>query len=107
MPCMNSTSAADFGGRAARVDGGSLLLGAPGAPGCTTTGCPGLVCCAHMVRTQFEDKPAARTARITNVEMYCEVGSPWTETRIWRGVRGRMFIQTRKQSFHETGNSST
>ena len=38
MACMNSTSAADRGGRLALVEGGSVLVGIPGAPGCTTTG---------------------------------------------------------------------
>jgi len=35
---MNATSAGERGGGVALVDGGSLLLGSPGAPGCTTTG---------------------------------------------------------------------
>ena len=49
MPCMNSTSACDRGGSVAFVvDDGSVLLGWPGAPGCTTTGFAGPVCCAHM-----------------------------------------------------------
>src|SRR5438445_11385878 len=47
MPCMNSTSACDRGGSVALVDGGSVLLGLPGAPGCTTTGVAESVCCAH------------------------------------------------------------
>ena len=47
MPCMNSTSAWDLGGSVAFVDGGSLLLGLPGAPGCTTTGVAGSVCRAR------------------------------------------------------------
>src|SRR5215470_877409 len=49
MPCMNSTSACDFGGSVAVVDGGSLLLGLPGAPGCTTMEVAESVCCAHAV----------------------------------------------------------
>src|SRR5579859_1697850 len=56
MPCMNSTSAADRGGSVARVEGGSFILGLPGAPGCTTTGVAGLLCCA---RGGEETKPAA------------------------------------------------
>src|SRR5215470_8461115 len=35
---MKATSAGDFGGTAALVEGGRVLLGCPGAPGCTTTG---------------------------------------------------------------------
>src|SRR5215469_12328727 len=37
MPCMNSASAVDAGGRTALVEEGNFLLGDPGAPGCTTT----------------------------------------------------------------------
>src|SRR6266853_2648851 len=48
MPCMNSTSACDRGGSVGLVDGGSVRLGLPGAPGCTTTGFAGSVCCAHL-----------------------------------------------------------
>src|SRR5882724_477679 len=47
MPCMNSTSACDRGGSFAVADGGRLLLGLPGAPGCTTTGGAGSVSCAR------------------------------------------------------------
>jgi len=47
MPCMNSTSAGDLGGSVPFVDGGSVLLGLPGAPGCTTTGVAGSVCGAR------------------------------------------------------------
>src|SRR5271154_5632250 len=57
MPCMNSTSACDRAGKTPLVDGGSVLLGFPGAPGCTTTGpAAGFDCCP---RTAKESKPAA------------------------------------------------
>src|SRR5216684_3572156 len=55
MPCMNSTSACDRGGSVALVDGGSVLLGLPGAPGCTTTGFAGSVCCERETERK---KPA-------------------------------------------------
>src|SRR5258708_4288650 len=48
MPCMKSTFAGDRGGSVALVDGGSVLLGLPGAPCCTTTGFAGSVCPAHI-----------------------------------------------------------
>src|SRR5229473_1541215 len=48
MPCMNSTSACDRGGSLALVDVGRVLLGLPGAPGCTITGVAGSVCCDHI-----------------------------------------------------------
>ena len=38
MPCMKATSAAERCGKVGLVDAGSVLLGWPGAPGCTTTG---------------------------------------------------------------------
>jgi hypothetical protein len=41
------------------VDGGSVLLGLPGAPGCTTTGVAGSACCA---RTEQQKKPVAEFA---------------------------------------------
>lgn len=46
MPCMNSTSAGEGGGRTGREDGGNVLVGEPGGPGCTTTGVNGSVFCA-------------------------------------------------------------
>src|SRR5580704_7208793 len=63
MPCMKSTSACDRGGSAARVDGGSVLLGFPGAPGCTTTGGGAeSVCCACAAK---QKKPVATLAART------------------------------------------
>src|SRR6266403_868442 len=56
MPCMNSTSACDRSGSVALVDGGSTLLGLPGAPGCTTTGVPGSVCCADIAPQIADEK---------------------------------------------------
>src|SRR6202051_4661639 len=61
MPCMNSTSACDRGGSVALVDGGRVLLGLPGAPGCTTTGVAGSLCCAHIAdgKNPGEEKKTA------------------------------------------------
>src|SRR6202050_2537870 len=59
MPCMNSTSAFDHCGGAPFVVGGSVLLGFPGAPGCTTTGAAESPCCA---RAPHHIKPAATLA---------------------------------------------
>src|ERR1700683_416304 len=59
MPCMNSTSACDHCGGAPFVVGGSVLLGFPGAPGCTTTGGAGSLCCA---RTAHQKNPVAPPA---------------------------------------------
>src|SRR5260370_22741002 len=47
IPCMNSTSAAESGGSVACVEAGKVLVGSPGAPGCTTAGVGGSpACCA-------------------------------------------------------------
>ena len=54
MPCMNSTSFADKGGRLARVDEGKVRVGCPGAPGCTTTGLDDCAC----VQTEIANKRA-------------------------------------------------
>lgn len=64
MPCMNSTSACESGGRVALVEDGSVLLGFPGAPGCTTTGLLESFCCDATA----EDAPAKpdETARQRN-----------------------------------------
>lgn len=60
MPCVNSTSACDRGGSAALVEGGSVLLGLPGAPGCTITGGGAeSTCCA---RAGEENKPVVTFA---------------------------------------------
>src|SRR5260370_1585370 len=55
MPWTDSTSAFVRGGSVPLVDGGSVLLGLPGAPGCTTTGVARSVCCAYAGE---EKKPA-------------------------------------------------
>src|ERR1700691_6507440 len=51
MPCVNATSAGERAGSTPFVDGGRILLGFPGAPGCTTTGAVAeSVCCARKAR---------------------------------------------------------
>jgi hypothetical protein len=56
MPCINSTSFWESGGREALVDDGNDLVGWPGAPGCTTT-CP-----------EIKVEKKNRDAAITNSE---------------------------------------
>jgi hypothetical protein len=47
IPCINATSAGDTCGTVGRVEGGSVRLGSPGAPGWTTTeGAAGVSFCA-------------------------------------------------------------
>src|SRR5260370_1536089 len=68
MPCINSTAACDRGGRVALVDGGSVLLGLPRAPGCTTTGFAASPCCAHAPEQKRppEQKKLAGTLAASN-----------------------------------------
>jgi len=51
---MNCTFAGEVGGSVARVDGGNVRVGSPGAPGWTTTGAGGADCCAES----SENNPA-------------------------------------------------
>jgi hypothetical protein len=104
---MNSTSAAAFGGRAARVDGGRILVGAPGGPGCTTTGGE-VVCCPYAVIGKMADRPAARNAHPRKVRRNRIFGIRLEHTGTGEAdVKGKIFIQTGKQFFHETENCST
>ena len=56
---MNCTSAGEAGGSVALVVGGRVRVGLPGAPGWTTTGVDGAVCCAQ---TRKENKLARELA---------------------------------------------
>ena len=64
IPCMNCTSAGERGGSVALVDGGKVRVGWPGAPGWTTTGVAGLVCCAQ---TGSENNNASVLPAITPI----------------------------------------
>ena len=67
---MNSTSADDRGGRLALVDEGSVLLGIPGAPGCTTTDFPGEVCCERVNDgEESKEMSVPRKAQFRNVKL--------------------------------------
>ena len=102
---MNSTSAGDRGGRMAGVDDGSVLLGAPGAPGCTTTGFAGSACCARATG----EKETAETLAASNVlntipRTEPDLGSQRKRSCLRRDVRGKSFIWTRRKSCHKIGN---
>jgi len=47
---MNCTSAEEAGGSVALVVEGRVRVGLPGAPGWTTTGVAGAVCCAQTLK---------------------------------------------------------
>jgi hypothetical protein len=69
IPCMNSTSAADRGGSSPFVVAGSVLLGLPGAPGCTTVGASASLCCARVPHgTKTAASIAARSMAPLNTE---------------------------------------
>src|ERR1041384_3624777 len=67
MPCMNSTSACERGGSAAFVEGGSVLLGLPGALGCTTMGFDKSFCCEDTAEDKTPARPRNTTRRRNGV----------------------------------------
>src|ERR1700688_765217 len=104
MPCMNSTSAGERGGRAARVEDGNVLVGAPGAPGCTTTGFAESLFCARAAgENKTAETLAARKARITTLR--AEPGFGFTlnlKTGLSSiGWEGESFIWTRSTCCRE------
>src|SRR5271165_5400156 len=107
MPCINATSAEDRGGRVGRVDDGNALLGAPGAPGCTTTGFAGSARCAPAAaERKTAATPAASHARITTPRTEPALALPLQRKPpcLQSGVMGTIFIWTRTKSFPETTN---
>src|SRR5712692_7916853 len=92
MPCMNSTSFAELGGSVALVDGGSVRVGWPGAPGCTTTGVPGSACCAQ---TGSENKPARVLAATSPLR---HAAPPITDWSLRWPLKGKDFIGANGQA---------
>src|SRR5580692_11308389 len=86
MPCMNSTSAREVGGSSPLVDGGRVLLGLPGAPGCTTTGVVPLACWACAGE---ENKPLGAVAASS---MPQSAATPLAERRL--------LVQQKRWNFH-------
>ncbi|HEY6968953.1 MAG TPA: hypothetical protein VJA94_07110 [Candidatus Angelobacter sp.] len=85
---MKSTSAWDLGGSFAVVDGGSFLLGLPGAPGWTITG-GAAACCA---RAEEQKKyPGPLTPRNT-LETTANARAGRSLCVIARQYRGRLGI---------------
>src|SRR3981189_2372129 len=71
MPFMNSTSACDRGGSVPFVVGGNVLLGLPGAPGCTITGFAPSASCARTLegkRPPGQKKPAEQKKTAEAIE---------------------------------------
>lgn len=77
MPCMNFTSAAEGGGSTPLVEDGSVLLGMPGAPGCTTTGF-GSACASAEERSSGVKMTAAssvaRAMPAPKIFVWCQEG---------------------------------
>src|ERR1700686_3758070 len=104
MPCMNSTSAGERGGRAARVEDGSVLVGAPGAPGCTTTGFAESLFCARATgENKTAETVAARNACITTprAEPSLGIASAQKMNLSSVGWEGETFIWTRSTCCRE------
>src|SRR5271165_782958 len=102
MPCMNSTSAGDRGGRVGRVDEGRVLVGVPGAPGCTTTGLAESGCWLSVAGTIRTVKtPAASNARrkTPRLEPGLNLGSRRTVMCLRVGMGGKIFIWGKDEIF--------
>src|SRR5687768_15129870 len=83
IPCMNCTSASDGGGSVALVDGGSVRVGCPGAPGWTTTGVAGSACCAQTGSENRHTRVVAATrTRITDSRLRWSIKIKTSSTRM-------------------------
>src|ERR1700731_2533612 len=103
MSRINSASACDRGGSFALVDGESVLLGFPGAPGCTTTGFAGSLCCARAVeRKEAAGVPAASSMAYSTADLLAEWRPRLSRKRSGRhfGVQLNIFIWMRKKACH-------
>src|SRR5437016_3661674 len=80
MPCMNSTSACERGGSVAFIDGGSVLVGLPGAPGCTTAGLAESFCCASTAKDKTPAKPRSARRRRTGAVTFTTGSQDRTRT---------------------------
>src|SRR6202035_1702276 len=99
MPCMNSTSACERGGRVALVDGGSVLLGWPGAPGCTTTGLGGSVCCADIVYEKLAAKKATRRSADFRGERSLRRKRSWSPPKSTEGLENPITRRCRSDMY--------
>jgi hypothetical protein len=102
IPCMNFMSAFDSGGNVPCVDGGSVLLGVPGAPGCTITGCDGAPCCAETAEQKKSMKMLAiRNARCAAIQRELELSLRCWQEAIWfdSGTNGQFFIAVEIEHF--------
>src|SRR5258708_16030363 len=87
---MNCTSAGEAGGNVALIVGGTVRVGFPGAPGWTTTGVAGAVCCAL---TRKENK----LARVLAAASTHEHAATLNKTRISQVHLTERGLMCRKQ----------
>jgi hypothetical protein len=83
MPCMNSTSACDRGGSKPFVDAGSVLLGLPGAPGCTITGLAGSFCCEPAGQQKKNVQPPAASMPPHSSANFLAARTPSHLGKVW------------------------
>lgn len=104
MPRINSASACEKGGSLGLVDGGSVLLRSPGAPGWTTTGAPGSGCCAATPKqTKFAAGLVARNTAQKAANAPADRSlRPWrNRCSRWFGTLLNIFIASPRQAGHE------
>src|SRR5260370_18266065 len=103
MSRINSPSACDRGGSFALVDGGSVLLGFPGAPGCTITGLAGSLSCARAVeQKEAAGGPAVSSMPYSTADLLAEWRPLLSRKRsgLHFVVQLNIFIWIRKKACH-------
>src|ERR1700721_2545041 len=89
IPCMNSTSACERLGGVALVDGGNVLLGLPGAPGCTMTGGGESVCRGQALKQKKPVQAVAATSKPDRAPRRCR------SIRVDRGISANPMLRYR------------
>src|SRR5258707_589425 len=101
MSPINPPAACDRGGSFALVDGGSVLLGFPGAPGCTITGLAGSLSCARAVeQKEAAGVPAASSMPYSTADLLAEWRPRLSRKRLHFAVQLNIFIWIRKKACH-------
>src|SRR5262245_56998864 len=106
MPCMNSTSADDAGGSVALIVLGRERVGFPGAPGCTTTGFAGSVCCAHTGKENRIARVLAATSMYEHTATISVLRIPPPHVFRWRGLTYRWCLSIAGLRLSHLGGTS-
>ena len=101
MPCINSTSAGEGGGRTARVEGGRVLVGVPGGPGWTMTGFGSG--CWDWAANGVVEMVAARNARAKTMRAEVSLRSRGKSDCLQWDTRGKIIIGTKGNLVMEAG----